>query len=47
MSAELEDLRFVRKQIVDLKSLDDDQHRQVQSTKYDIIAIIKKHWPRL
>ena len=47
MSMELEDLRFVIKQIVDLKSLTDDQHHQVQINNYDITGIITKHWPHL
>ena len=37
MSVELEDLRFVMKQIVDLKSLTDDQHHQFKiNNNYDI-----------
>ena len=47
MSVELEDLWFVMKQIVDLKSLTDDQHHQVQINKYDITGIVTKDWPRL
>ena len=41
MSVELEDLRFRMKQIIDLKSLTDDQHHQVQSNNYDITGILK------
>ena len=39
MSVELEDLRFAMKQIIDLKSLTDDQHHQFESNSYDIIGI--------
>ena len=47
MSVELEDLRFGMKQIVDLKSLTDDQHHQVQINSYDITGIVRKDWPQL
>ena len=47
MSVEFKDLRFGMKQIIDLKFLTDDQHHQVQSNNYDIIGILKKHWPQL
>ena len=47
MSAKLEDLRFAIKQIVDLKSLTDDQHHQVQINSYDITSIVRKDWPQL
>ena len=47
MSVKLEDLRFVMKQIIDLESLTDDQHHQVQINKYDITGIVTKDWPRL
>ena len=47
MSVELEDLRFGMKQIVDLKSLTDDQHHQVQINNDDITGNLKKHWPQL
>ena len=47
MSVKLEDLRFVMKQIVDLKSLTDDQHYQVQINSYDITGIVRKDWPQL
>ena len=47
MSVELEDIRFAIKQIVDLKSLTDDQHHQVQINSYDITSIARKDWPQL
>ena len=47
MSVELEDLRFAMKQIIDLKSLTDDQHHQVQINSYNIIGILRKDWPQL
>ena len=40
MTVELEDLRFVMKQVVDLKSLTDDQHHQVESNNDDIPGIL-------
>ena len=41
MSVELEDLQLGMKQIVNLKSITDDQHHQVQSNNYDITGILK------
>jgi hypothetical protein len=35
------------KQIIDLKSLTDDQHHLVQINKYDITGIVTKDWPQL
>jgi len=46
-SVEFEDLRFAMKQIIDLKSLTDDQHHQVQINSYNIIGILRKDWPQL
>ena len=47
MNVELEDLRFAVKQIVDLKSLTDGRHHQVQINSYDIACIVRKDWPQL
>ena len=47
MSVELGDLWFAMKQIIDLKSLTDDQHHQVQINSYDITGILRKDWPQL
>ena len=45
MSVELGDLWFAMKQIIDLKSLTDDQHHQVQINSYDITGIVRNDWP--
>jgi hypothetical protein len=45
MSVEFEDLWFAVKQIIDLKSLTNDQHHQVQINSYDITGIVRKGWP--
>ena len=42
MSVELGDLWFAMKQIINLKSLTDDQHHQVQINSYDITGIVRK-----
>jgi hypothetical protein len=43
LSVELEDLWFGMKQIIDLKSLTDDQHYQVQINNDDITGNLKKN----
>jgi len=47
MSVELKDLRFAVKQIIDLKSLTDDQHHVVQINSNDITDIVRNDWPQL
>jgi hypothetical protein len=43
LSVELEDLWFGMKQIIDLKSLTDDQYYQVQINNDDITGNLKKN----